>query len=129
HLANGTDRVAAMRMDTETVEEFVERGEGLAEVHGRKIQARSIVQSFSSKEFDPSTPEDVQQVNDLGYEFGKELFPNSDTLVVTHVDGSGGHPHNHIFVLNHDNETGKAHRLTNEHHKLSKIHDRFLRQR
>ncbi|GEM_PF-2626735 len=86
----GTDRVAALRVDAESPEEFVDRAEALATAHGRRIEARSIIQSFESSEFDPNDPEAVQTVNDLGYEFAKKLHPNSDVLVITHVDGAGG---------------------------------------
>lgn len=129
HEKNGTDRMAAVMMDTETLEEFIERGEGLAEANGRKVQMRSMVQSFRKEEFDPNNPSDVKYVNELGYAFGKELFPNSDVLSVTHVDGVGGHPHNHVFILNHDNETGKALTLSNMHDYLLHRHDKFLEER
>lgn len=129
HEKNGTDRMAAVMMDTETLNEFIERGEGLAEANGRKVQMRSMVQSFRKEEFDPNNPSDVKHVNELGYAFGKELFPNSDVLSVTHVDGVGGHPHNHVFILNHDNETGKALTLSNMHDYLRHRHDKFLEER
>ena len=65
-------------------------------------------QSFSDEEFDPKSPEDVQRVNDLGYQLAKKMHPDSDCLVVSHVDGRGKKPHNHILVINHNNRTGKA---------------------
>ncbi|MDN5698719.1 MAG: relaxase/mobilization nuclease domain-containing protein [Kocuria sp.] len=82
--------------------------QALAEANGRPVQALHYRQSFSSTEFDPSDPEDVQRVNDLGYQLAKKMHPNSDALVVTHIDGKGGHPHNHILVINHNRETGRA---------------------
>lgn len=128
HEKDGTDRMAAVMMDTETLDEFIKRGEALAEANGRTIQMRSMVQSFRKDEFDPSNPSDVKHVNELGYAFGKDLFPNSDVLSVTHVDGVGGHPHNHVFILNHDNETGKALTLSNMHDYLRHRHDTFLQE-
>ena len=74
----------------------------------RHVEALHYRQSFSDDEFDPKTPEDVQRVNDLGYQFAKKMHPRSDCLVVTHTDGRGGKAHNHVLVINHDNETGKA---------------------
>lgn len=123
----GTDRVAALRMDAESPEAFVERAEALASAHGRRIQARSIIQSFESSEFDPNVPDDVQMVNDLGYEFAKKLHPNSDVLVITHIDGAGGHPHNHITVINHDDITGRALQGNNMHWHVAKQNDDLMR--
>ena len=40
--------------------------------------------------------------------FAKKMHPDSDCLVVSHVDGRGKKPHNHILVINHNNRTGKA---------------------
>lgn len=124
----GTDRVAALRVDAESPEEFVERAEALATAHSRRIEARSLIQSFESSEFNPNDPEAVQTVNDLGYEFAKKLHPNSDVLVITHVDGAGGHPHNHITVINHDNVTGRALQGNNMHWHVSKQNDELMRE-
>jgi hypothetical protein len=126
--AEGTDRVAALRVDAESPEEFIERAEALATAHGRRIQARSLIQSFERSEFDPNDPEAVQQVNDLGYEFAKTLHPHSDVLVITHVDGAGGHPHNHITVINHDNVTGRALQGNNMHWHVAKQNDELMRE-
>ncbi|MDN5700982.1 MAG: relaxase/mobilization nuclease domain-containing protein [Kocuria sp.] len=123
----GTDRVAALRVDAESPEEFVERAEALATAHGRRIEARSLIQSFESSEFDPNDPEAVQTVNDLGYGFAKKLHPNSDVLVITHVDGAGGHPHNHITVINHDNVTCRALQGNNMHWHVAKQNDELMR--
>ena len=126
--SEGTDRVAALRVDAESPGEFVERAEALATAHGRRIEARSLIQSFESSEFDPNDPEAVQTVNDLGYEFAKKLHPNSDVLVITHVDGAGGHPHNHITVINHDNVTGRALQGNNMHWHVAKQNDELMRE-
>lgn len=125
--AEGSDRVAALRVDAESPEAFIERAEALATAHGRRIQARSLIQSFERSEFDPNDPEAVQQVNDLGYEFAKTLHPQSDVLVITHVDGAGGHPHNHITVINHDNVTGRALQGNNMHWHVAKQNDELMR--
>ena len=87
---------------------FSRRARALAEVNRREVEVLHYRQSFSSEEFDPANPLDVQRVTDLGYLLAKRMHPHADALVVTHLDGKGGQPHNHILVINHDNETGKA---------------------
>lgn len=134
NLAAGTDRVAAMRCDLsagtgdpiDDVWAFADRVEALREKYGRKIEIRSIIQSFSKDEFDPDNPEDVQRVNDLGYQLAKELHPNSDVCVISHTDGCGGHPHNHISVTNHDNMTGKALQGNHLHYMVAGVNDRLM---
>lgn len=126
NLAEGTTRVAALRTDAGSVDEYVDRAEALAEQHGRKIETRSIIQSFPNEQMDPNDPASVQYVNDLGYELAKKLHPNSDVLVITHVDGVGGHPHNHIKVLNHDNVTGKALRGNHLHWQVALVNDELM---
>ncbi|WP_133161106.1 relaxase/mobilization nuclease domain-containing protein [Microterricola pindariensis] len=128
HKANGTDRVAAMTCDHRSPEEFVARAEALTEKYGRKIEARSIIQSFKNTEFDPRDPEQVRQVNELGYEYAKRLHPNSDVLVITHIDGHGGHPHNHIKVINHDDVTNKALQGNHLHWMVAKANDQLMRE-
>lgn len=80
----------------------------LTEASNREVQALHYRQSFSKKEFDPTNPQDLQLVNDLGYLLAKKMHPHADALVVTHIDGKGGHPHNHVLIINHDRESGKA---------------------
>lgn len=126
NIKNGTTRSVAVTHDQASIEEYLLRAEALAEANGRKIESRSIIQSFAKDEFDPDNPEDVQRVNDLGYMFAKELHPNSDVLVITHTDGCGGHPHNHIKVLNHDNVTGKALRGGDMHWQFNAVNDRVM---
>lgn len=87
---------------------FAARARALTQNTRREVEVLHYRQSFSDEEFDPQNPEDVQRVNDLGYLLAKKMHPNSDSLVVTHIDGRGGKAHNHILVINHDNSTGKA---------------------
>ncbi|WP_313503876.1 relaxase/mobilization nuclease domain-containing protein [Corynebacterium variabile] len=87
---------------------FSARARALTQNTKRGVEALHYRQSFSDEEFDPNSPEDVQRVNDLGYLLAKRMHPDSDCLVVTHVDGRGRKPHNHILVVNHNNRTGKA---------------------
>ena len=87
---------------------FSARARSLTQNTTREVEAVHYRQSFSDEEFDPKSPEDVQRVNDLGYQLAKKMHPDSDCLVVSHVDGLGKKPHNHILVINHNNRTGKA---------------------
>ena len=87
---------------------FSARARALTQNTKRDVEALHYRQSFSDEEFDPKNPEHVQRVNDLGYQLSKKMHPHSDCLVVTHTDGRGGKPHNHILVINHHNRTGKA---------------------
>ncbi|WP_231440705.1 relaxase/mobilization nuclease domain-containing protein [Brevibacterium zhoupengii] len=87
---------------------FARRAQALTQNTKRNVEALHYRQSFSDEEFDPKNPEDVQRVNDLGYQLAKRMHPDSDCLVVTHTDGRGGKAHNHVLVVNHNNRTGKA---------------------
>lgn len=122
----GTDRVVAQSMDAESSEAFVARAEALREANGRKIEALSIIQSFEKTEMDPDDPADAQKVNDLGYALAKKMYPNSDAHVITHNDGSGGHLHNHIVVLNHDNITGHALKRDTLHWQVARHNDELM---
>ncbi len=138
HRVEGTTRIAAMTCDIapvgaehseqEVIDAFVEKAQALAVAQGRQVQARSIVQSFERDEFDPDNADDVQRVNDLGYALAKELHPNSDALVITHIDGVGRKPHNHIVVLNHDNETGRALRGGDLYWQYQRTNDELMRE-
>lgn len=128
HQANGTNRVAAIRCDLDSPEDYVARAEAVAEANGRKIETKSLIQSFENVEMDPNNPLDVETVSDLGYEFAKRLHPNSDVLVITHVDGEGGHPHNHIKIMNHDDVTGKAIRGNDMYFQFFKVNDELMRE-
>jgi hypothetical protein len=127
NLAARRHRAAAISCDMASPEEFVKRAELLAETNGRKVEAQSVIQSFESTEFDPKDPADVQRVNDLGYMLAKELHPNSDCLVVTHTDGAGGHAHNHITVINHDDVTGRALSTNKLHWQVAQVNDALMR--
>lgn len=107
NIKNGTNRAAAM-FSTATTDQLAAFGQQITQSYGRKVQAFSYVQSFSRDEFDIRKPEDVQTVNDLGFELAQRMHPEAHTLVVTHIDGKGGCLHNHIVILNHNQQTGTA---------------------
>lgn len=125
---HGTDRVAALSMDAESTDQFIDRSQALAEAHGRKVEALSIIQSFEKSEMNPDDPEDVQRVNAMGYALAKKMYPNSDCHVVTHIDGRGGHPHNHVIVINHCNSTGRAIKHNTLHWQVARHNDELMRQ-
>lgn len=134
HTEAGTTRASALssdiRADTgnyvDSAYAFVQMAEDLAYEHNRKNQVRGVIQSFSKEEMDPTDPLDVQRVNDLGWLLAKELHPHSDALVITHTDGQGGHPHNHISVINHDNVTGRALTANRMHWEARQINDALM---
>ena len=86
---------------------FAARAHALAEQHNREVEVLHYRQSYGP-DFDPENSEHVQRANDLGYLLAKKMHPRSDVLVVTHTDGRGRKVHNHILVINHDSETGRA---------------------
>ena len=51
----------------------------------------------------------------------------SDCLVVTHTDGAGGHAHNHITVINHDDVTGRALSTNKLHWQVAQVNDALMR--
>lgn len=128
HRAEGTNRVAAIRCDAVSPEEFVNRAEALRKAHGRKIESRSYVHSFKKEEMDPLDPQTPGRVRDLSYQVAKELHPNSDVLVIVHLDSAGGHPHSHVTVINHDNETGLALRGQDMYWQYQAVNDRVMRE-
>ncbi|WP_420914172.1 relaxase/mobilization nuclease domain-containing protein [Arsenicicoccus piscis] len=109
-------------------EEFVDRAEALREAHGRKIESRSYVHSFKKEEMDPLDPQTPGRVRDLSYQVAKELHSNSDVLVIVHLDSAGGHPHSHVTVINHDNETGLALRGQDMYWQYQAVNDRVMRE-
>ena len=63
-----------------------------------KTQVLRIVQSFSTKEFDPKKPEDVAKANALGVEFARRHYEGRQAVVFTQIDGASGLVHNHVIV-------------------------------
>ncbi|MBE1514307.1 relaxase/mobilization nuclease domain-containing protein [Nesterenkonia halotolerans] len=128
NIKNGTSRVAEIRCDHDSVEEFLKRSEDLAVAHGRQIETRSYVHSFSKEEMDRNDLETPDKVADLSYEYMKELHPNSDVLVIVHMDSKGGHPHSHCKVINHCNETGRALEGQEMYWQYQAVNDRVMRR-
>lgn len=64
------------------------------------VQALRINQSFTKEDLNPDNEDDWQKANDIGYELAEELYPECQSLVVTHRDGKTGLLHNHLVVNN-----------------------------
>ena len=61
---------------SETREQVLARARALTQNTKRDVEALHYRQSFSDEEFDSSSPEDVQRVNDLGYQLAKKMHPD-----------------------------------------------------
>ncbi|MGC4933050.1 relaxase/mobilization nuclease domain-containing protein [Gordonia sp. DT30] len=103
HRRRGTSRAAALSSSVNDPDEFIAR----CEDHRCRVELYSYTQNFSPDEFDVRNPDDVKRVNDLGRMLAEDMH-SADYLVVTHVDSKGGHLHNHVYVCNNDNITGKS---------------------
>lgn len=125
------DRVAAYSSDLGDPEAAVAAIEAEMSSHrGRKHQGFRLVQSFSMNELDPDDPETPSTVNMLGYELASRAAPNSACVVVTHLDSDGQNPHNHIYIVNHDYETGRAvNGAARTAFKLREVNDQLMRDR
>lgn len=128
HKTMGTNRAAAMACTLESPEVFVQRAEALATAHSRKVEVYSYTQNFSPDEFDAKDHAHAQRVNELGVRLAERMH-SADHLVVTHADSLGGHLHNHIYVVNHDNLTGKSlQRFTSWKNGLHQLNDELMRE-
>lgn len=102
----GAWRSTAVTCSSGSPDEFVALAEARAAAHGRSVEVYSYTQNFAPDEFDKDNPEHVQRVHELGVKLAQEMH-SADHVVVTHTDSAGGHLHNHVYVMNHDNFTGK----------------------
>lgn len=122
------DRVVYYSSDYGDKKSTVESIEALLSDTRRKNQGASIIQSFSADELSRDKKWDVFTAHSAGSELAHRLAPSSPAVVVTHVDGKSGCIHNHIFVANHDLETGKALRGAAWYGKaLQKVNDEVMR--
>lgn len=110
----------------ESPEALVARAEQIRAI-GRRNEMYTYTQNFSPEEFDVNNPEHIQRVHDLGVKLAKRMN-SADFLVATHTDSAGGHLHNHIYVVNHDNLTGKAlSRCRSWSRGLRQVNDQLMR--
>lgn len=111
----------------ELPEEIVARAEQVSAAFHRFNEMYTYTQNFSPEEFDVNNPEHIQRVHDLGVKLAKRMN-SADFLVVTHTDSAGGHLHNHIYVVNHDNLTGKSlSRCRSWSRGLRQVNDQLMR--
>lgn len=129
HRRNLNDRPTRTEWYTysmESPEAIVERAEQIRAI-GRRNEMYTYTQNFSPEEFDVNNPEHIQRVHDLGVKLAKRMN-SADFLVVTHTDSAGGHLHNHIYVVNHDNLTGKSlSRCRSWSRGLRQVNDELMR--
>jgi len=62
------------------------------------IQTRRIVISFSKKELDPYSPEDINTARDIVSEFIRTYYPDRQAVLYFQRDGEGGCLHCHAIV-------------------------------
>lgn len=107
--------------------EIVARAEQVSVAFHRRNEMYTYTQNFSPEEFDVNNPEHIQRVHELGVKLAKRMN-SADFLVVTHTDSAGGHLHNHIYVVNHDNLTGKSlSRCRSWSRGLRQVNDQLMR--
>lgn len=107
HMKNGTNRAVAYASSMGSPEEFIAYAEEMAAAHGRRYETYNLVLAGDPKVFDVRDPEDIKKM--LGLSVGlAEAAYSAEYLVVIHGDAKGEHVHGHIYVVNHDECTGKA---------------------
>ncbi|WP_406708908.1 relaxase/mobilization nuclease domain-containing protein [Trueperella pyogenes] len=127
HVKEGTTRAALLSCSLDSPEEIVQRAEQVSAAFHRRNEMYTYTQNFSPEEFDVHDPEHVQRVHELGVKLARRMN-SADYLVVTHADSAGGHLHNHIYVVNHDNLTGKAlSRCRSWSRGLRQVNDELMR--
>ena len=75
--------------------------------HVKKNQVQRIILSFSEKEFDPNSKEDLIKAEELTVGFTKKTYPDHPAVIFLQADGVGGKLHAHI-ILSNVNKDGKA---------------------
>ena len=127
HEKDGTTRAALLSCTLDSSEEIVRRAEQVSAACHRRNEMYTYTQNFSPEEFDVNNSDHVQRVHDLGVKLARRMN-SADYLVVTHTDSAGRHLHNHIYVVNHDNLTGKAlSRCRSWSRGLRQVNDELMR--
>jgi len=107
HMKRGTNRAAAYASSMGSPEEFIAYAEAQAAARGRKYETYNLVLAGDPKIFDVGNPDDIKRVLGLSIGLTEAAF-SAEYLVVIHDDSKGAHVHGHIYVVNHDESTGKA---------------------
>lgn len=120
HRTAGSDRLMpGSYVDGSDMDEFVRAGTAVAEKHGRRVMAQSLVVSFSPDELDKASVDDQRLVGGLAHEVATRAFPGAKVAIVVHADG--GAPHAHVLVIN--DQDGRAIRKNRTHWQLKRIAD------
>lgn len=122
------ERVGAVYCSLGSVDDFCKCAAELNETFQR-IEGYNLVQSFEKDEFDINKPEDVQTVNELGFELAYKLYKDSPFAVITHIDANSGCLHNHITVLNHNFETNKCITENRQFKQISYANDMLMKEK
>ena len=109
--------------------EFIESGNEIMDRYrNRSNRAITLVQSWSRDELDKDDPLDVQKANAMGADLAQRLAPGTPYVVATHTDSESGCVHNHIILLNHDVNTGKAApKRASNWHAVKTVNDEVMR--
>lgn len=126
NMKRGTNRAAAYASSMASPEEFIACAEEMAAAHCRKYETYNLVLAGDPKVFDVNRPEDLKKMLGLSVGLAEAAF-SAEYLVVIHNDAKGGHVHGHIYVVNHDECTGKAlKRNTSWTRGLRQLNDELL---
>lgn len=107
--------------------EFVDECGGVSASKGRKVEALSIVQSFSPDELDRGNEDDVRACHFAGQLLAEELYPGIPVLVVTHADGGGSCLHNHLLIVNDGTDGRALPARLRSHRTVSRANDAVMR--
>lgn len=110
--------------------EFIDSGNEIMDRYSsRSNRTITLVQSWSKDELARDNPADVQKANAMGVELARHLARESPYVVATHTDSKSGCVHNHIILLNHDLNTGKAApKRASNWHAVKTVNDDVMRE-
>ncbi|MCD2141368.1 relaxase/mobilization nuclease domain-containing protein [Rhodococcus pyridinivorans] len=126
HMKRGTHRAAAYASSMGSPEEFIAYAEAQAARSGRKYETYNLVLAGNPKVFNVDDPDNIKKMLALSVGLSEAAF-SAEYLVVIHDDSKGEHLHGHIYVVNHDEATGKAlKRNTSWTRGLRQLNDELL---
>lgn len=110
--------------------DFLKTAKELMSNSHRKVEAFTLVQSFSRNELDCDNDDDVRRAHQAGVELCSRLSEKYHIMfnIETHIDSKGHCVHNHIDIPNVDLQTQKA--LQGEiklWQNLARINDNVMR--
>lgn len=109
-------------MDNEAAKTQFKMTRNIINNHG-SIQARTIIQSFSTKELNATNPKDWQKANEIGMKLAQKVAHNHQAYVATHIDNENHLVHNHIVYSPVNFKTGKKEHWKDKHQRAQ-----FFRQ-